>query len=162
MYLTKIKLTALVLINCSALLFSFAITGCGNHNPLKTCVFSSVKAQLLLNGEPVKGATVIRRWDWQKLREDRTVTDDDGYFHFPVVYEYSILRLLPAEIVIGQGLYTLVDEEEMSFWTNARRDPEENSEYQGHSIDITCDLKDEEILIKEFGARMVTLCKLNQ
>lgn len=135
--------------------------GCGKYNPLRTCVFSPVKAKLLLDGEPVKGATVIRRWDWQTLREERTVTDDNGYFHFPVVYEYSILRLLPAEIVIGQGLYTVVDGEEFSFWTNARRDAEENSEYQGRSIDIMCDLRDEEILIKEFGARMVTLCKLN-
>lgn len=144
------------------LVFCFTILGCGSYNPLKTCVFSPVKAQLLLNGEPVKGAIVIRRWDWQKLREERTVTDDQGYFYFPVVYEYSILRLLPAEIVIGQGLYTLVDGEEFSFWTNARRDPEENAEYQGNPIDIVCDLRDEEVLIKEFGARMVTLCILNQ
>lgn len=144
------------------LIFCFGVVGCGKYNPLKTCVFSPVKAQLLKNGGPLKGATVIRRWDWQKLREDRTVTDDNGYFHFPVVYEYSILRLLPAEIVIGQGLYTIVDDEEFAFWTNARRNPEENAEYQGHPIDITCDLKDEEVLIKEFGARMVTLCTLNQ
>lgn len=143
------------------LVFSLAAIGCGKYNPLRTCVFSPVKAQLLLDGEPVKGATVIRRWDWQTLREERTVTDDNGYFHFPVIYEYSILRLLPAEIVIGQGLYTVVDGEEVSFWTNARRNPEENAEYQGRAIDIICDLKDEEILIKEFGARMVTLCKLN-
>ena len=142
--------------------FSFLVVGCGIFNPLKTCVFSPVKAQLLLNGQPVKEATVIRRWDWQKLREDHTVTDDNGYFYFPAVYEYSIIRLLPIEIVIGQGLYTMVDDEEMSFWTNARRDPEENAEYQGRAIDITCDLKDEEILIKEFGARMVTLCQLNK
>lgn len=144
------------------LVFSLAIAGCGKYSPLRTCVFSPVKAQLLLNGEPVVGATIIRRWDWQKLREESTVTDDNGYFHFPIVYEYSILRLLPAEIVIGQGLYAVVDGEEVSFWTNARRNPEENAEYQGHAIDIICDLKDEEILIKEFGARMVTLCKLNQ
>lgn len=138
-----------------------AAIGCGISNPLKTCVFSPVKAQLLLKGEPVKGATVIRRWDWQNLREERTVTDDKGYFYFPVVYEYSIIRLLPAEIVIGQGLYSMVEGEEIFFWTNARRDHEENTEYQGRAIDITCDLSDEEVLIKEFGARMVTLCKLN-
>jgi hypothetical protein len=144
------------------LILGVAATALGCSNPLKTCVFSSVKAQLTIEGEPVKGATVIRRWDWQKQREDRTVTDESGYFEFPARFEYSVLRLLPAEIVIGQGLYVLLEGEEKAFWTNARRDPEENAEYQGHPIDIVCDLRDEEVLIKEFGARMVTLCILNQ
>lgn len=134
----------------------------GFSNPLKTCVFSAVRARLVVAGEPVKGATVIRRWNWQKPREDKVITDEEGYFRFPAVFEYSILRLLPAEIVIGQGLYVVLEEGETMFWSNARRDSEENTEYQGHPIDMLCDLVEEEVLIEESGAKMVTLCKLNQ
>jgi hypothetical protein len=137
---------------------SLDVAAMGFSNPLKTCVFSAVRARLVIEGEPVKGATVIRRWEWQTLREERTVTDDEGYFDFPAKFEYSILRLLPAEIVIGQGLYVVIDNEENAFWIYSRRSPEENAEYQGRPIDIMCDLNDETVVIKDSIARMVTLC----
>ena len=129
-------------------------------NPLKTCVFSEVKAHLTQDGKPLSGATVIRRWEWQKLREQRTTTDENGYFQFPATYEYSIARLFPMEVVIGQGLYVVMDGGERAFWTNGKRSPEENSEYSGQGIALVCELADEEVLNKEHGSLMVTLCKL--
>ncbi|WP_157209854.1 DUF6795 domain-containing protein [Marinimicrobium agarilyticum] len=48
-------------------------------NPGKTCVFSEVKAHLTHDGEPLKNATVIRRWEWKEQHEQRTQTDGKGY-----------------------------------------------------------------------------------
>lgn len=127
-------------------------------NPTKTCVFSEVKAQLAMNGEPLKGATVIRRWEWQELKEERTVTDENGFFQLPAVFESSITRMLPIELVIAQGLYVIVEGEEKKFWSNSKRKPEENVEFNGRPISLFCELTNEMRITREFGSRMNTLC----
>lgn len=129
---------------------------------VKTCVFSEVRAQLLMNGEPIRNTKVIRRWEWNELREDSTTTDENGYFNFPAIFEFSISQFLPIEVVIGQQLSTTVEGKEIKFWSNSKREPEKNTEYGGDLFIITCELSDEEALIKEFGARMVTMCKLTK
>lgn len=78
----------------------------------KTCVFSVVKARLTKGGEPLKNTRVIRRWEWNNLREDSATTDENGYFELPAVFEKSISRMLPVEIVIAQGLYVVAGGEE--------------------------------------------------
>lgn len=127
-------------------------------NPPKTCVFSEVKAWLTMNGEPLKNVTVIRRWEWRELKEERTRTDEKGFFQLPAVFESSIARVLPIELVIAQGLYVIVDGEEKKFWSNSKRTPEENAEFGGRSISLLCELTDEMRINREFGSRMNTLC----
>lgn len=124
----------------------------------KTCVFSQVDAQLTYNGEPLKNARVIRRWEWNELKEEETLTDDNGRFQFPAVFERSITRFLPVELVIAQGLYVVVDGEEQKFWSNSKRKPEENSEFKGKSISLVCELTNEMKSYRESGSRMRTLC----
>lgn len=126
----------------------------------KTCVFSSVSVQLLQNGKPVTNAKVIRQWDWNKPKADESVTNDDGYVTFPAVFESSVSRLLPMELVIGQQLSVQVNGEEKVFWTNGKRKPEENTEYGGARFEAVCELNDEEKLIEDYGSLMVTTCKL--
>lgn len=128
----------------------------------KTCVFSEVKAQLTMNGEPIKNAKVIRRWEWNELREDSATTDENGYVEFPAVYESSLTRLLPIELVIGQQLSTVLDDEEINFWTNSKREPDENAEFGGVPFYIVCELSAEEVLIEDYGSLMVTMCKLEK
>jgi len=125
----------------------------------KTCVFSEVKARVTMNGEPVKNTKVIRRWEWNESHEDSASTDENGYVEFPAVYESSVSRLLPIELVIGQQLSTEINGEEISFWSNSKREPEENTEYGGAKFNIVCELSDEEILIEDYGSLMVTMCK---
>lgn len=126
-------------------------------NPGKTCVFSEVKAQVTLNGEPVKNATVIRRWEWKELREERTKTDDQGYFEFPAAYESSIMRMLPIEIVIGQELFVKVEGEEKRIWVHAKRSPDPNSELKGRSLNLSCELSNPMKTHGNFGL-LQTLC----
>lgn len=128
----------------------------------KTCVFSSVKIQILKNGKPVKNAQVIRRWEWNKPGEDKALTDDHGNFSLPAVYESSVSRLLPIELVISQSIYVVDDGEEKRIWLNPKRDPEENSEYAGKSIDLVCELSEENVLVEDYGSLMVTMCKLKK
>ena len=127
-------------------------------NPTKTCVFSAVKAQLTMNGEPLKNAKVIRRWEWQELREEKTQTDENGYFELPAVFESSLSRMLPVELVIAQGLYVVVDGEEKKFWSNSKREPGENVEFNGSPISLVCELTNEMRINRDFGSRMNTLC----
>lgn len=127
-------------------------------NPGKTCVFSHVQAQLTMGGEPIKNATVIRRWEWKDLREEQTQTDESGRFELPAVYESSAMRFLPIELVIAQGLYVVIDGEEIRFWSNSKRNPEENSEFKGRPISLYCDLNNEMEITREFGSLMNTLC----
>ena len=42
----------------------------------KACVFSPVEGVLTLNGEPVRGATIKRKVEWQREDSDETVTDE--------------------------------------------------------------------------------------
>lgn len=128
----------------------------------KTCVFSAVKARLTMNGEPVKNTKVTRQWDWNKLNYDEAVTDENGYVTFPARFETSLSRLLPTELVVGQQLSIDYNGEETVFWTNSKREPEENAEYGGARFDLSCELSDEEVLIEDYGSLMVTMCKMEQ
>ena len=127
-------------------------------NAGKTCVFSEVKAQLTLNGETLSGTKVIRRWEWNELKEESTVTDENGNFEFPSVFERSLSRMLPVELVIAQGLYVVIDGEEKKIWSNSKREPEENAEFGGKPIALMCELTNELEIYRDFGSRMRTLC----
>ena len=129
----------------------------------KACVFSCVKARLLLNGKPVAHAKVRREWNWNKPNSDESTTDEQGYVTFPAVFESSISRLLPIEIAISQRLLVEVNGAFKEFWLNDKREPGENEEYYGAAFDVVCELTDEEKLIKApIGLGKLTACKLNK
>jgi len=131
-------------------------------NPTKTCVFSEVKARLTLDGAPLKNVKVIRRWEWHKPKHDEATTDANGYVTFPSIYESSITRLLPAEIVIGQQLSVELAGEDRVFWTSAKREAQKNSEYGGADFNVSCELNNEEVLIEDYRSMIVTMCKLEK
>ena len=126
----------------------------------KTCVFSEVQLHIMQDGKPLQNVTVTRQWEWNKSAQDVSNTDAKGYVSFPAVYESSVSRLLPTELVVGQQLSVTVNGEEHVIWTNAKRKPEENSEYGGQPFIAECELTNEEKLIEDFGSLMVTICKL--
>ena len=126
----------------------------------KTCVFSEVQLQVIRDGKPLTGVTVTRQWDWNKRRSDEGITNDQGMVSFPAVFESSVSRLLPTELVIGQQISVNINDEESVVWTNGKREPEENSEYGGKAFDVICDVNNEEELIEDYGSLMVTKWKL--
>ena len=124
----------------------------------KTCVFSKVKAVLTRDGKPLKNVKVIRKWEWKELKEEQTQTDENGVFTFPAVFESSLTRLLPMEVVIGQALYVKENDVEIKFWSHSKRRPEENAEFNGKPIDLKCELNDEQNIYYHSISRMITLC----
>lgn len=124
----------------------------------KVCVFSHVKARLTMNGEPVANVKVIRQWEWQELKEESTTTNAEGEFEFPAIFERSITRFFPSELIVGQALYVVVGGEKTKFWSHAKRKPEENSEFKGKPISLFCELTNETQLHEELGSAMLTLC----
>ena len=129
----------------------------------KTCVFSSVKARLLLNGKPAAYAKVRREWNWNKPNSDEGTTDEQGYVMFPAVFESSMSRLLPIEIAISQRLLVEVNGDFKEFWLNDKREPGENEEYYGAPFDVVCELTDAAKLISApIGLGKLTACKLNK
>lgn len=125
----------------------------------KVCVFSEVKARVTLNGEPLKNTAIIRKWEWRDLQQDKTATDEDGYFEFPAIFERSIMdRALPIELVIAQGLYVETEGEVQKFWSNSKREPQENAELGGQPINLSCELTNEMKITRQYGSIMNTLC----
>ena len=142
------------------LIFTLKVEAMSLLNIGKTCVFSEVRIQIMSEGKPVSNALVTRQWDWNKRGKDESKTDAEGYVSFPAVYESSVSKLLPTELVIGQQLAVTFNGKEKEIWTNSKREPEENSEYGGKPFVAECELTDEEVLIEEYGSLMVTVCKL--
>lgn len=130
--------------------------------PGKTCVFSPIKVRLTKDGQPVVKATVTRQWEWNDRNEDAATTNENGVVEFPAVYESSISRLLPTELVVGQQLSVDINGEEIVFFTNSKREPEENAEFGGDKFYVRCELAEEERLVEEYGSLMVTKCHLEK
>lgn len=129
-------------------------------NPTKTCVFSEVRARLTMNGEPLQYAKVTRQWEWHKRKSDEAYTDENGVVSFPAVYESSLTRLLPVEIVIGQELSVSFQGQSVIIWSNSKRQAEPRSEYAGAAFDVTCELTKERAVTRDYGSLMLTMCKL--
>ena len=144
-------------------LLSFITTGAADMLGIgKTCVFSAVKARLLLNGKPVVNTKVRREWNWNKPGFDESVTDEQGYVTFPAVFESSVTKLLPIELVISQRMLVEIDGEFKEIWLNDKRSPEEDMEYPGKKFNVICELTDEEKHYDApFGNGKLTICKLN-
>ena len=144
------------------------VTSCEGHamnktGPLTSCVFSDIEAIVTLNGEPIEGARIVRRWNWQKERSDETTTDVDGRFSFPAVYERHLIRLFPAEFVVSQSLTVHYQAKEFPFWINSKREVELNSELDGQDLLFNCELtNDMEIHRTSILGSLHTLCSWNK
>tara|TARA_R110002096_G_scaffold428118_1_gene639435 strand:+ start:179 stop:862 length:684 start_codon:yes stop_codon:yes gene_type:complete len=124
----------------------------------KICVFSEVKAQILLQGKPVANAIVSRVLEFQKQKTDQTISDSEGWFYFPAYYERSLLSLIPSELVIAQAMTVDVDNKEYKIWSNTKRSAKENSELGGLPLNLKCELSSPLKVFREFGSILRTNC----
>ncbi|WP_295802228.1 carboxypeptidase-like regulatory domain-containing protein [uncultured Microbulbifer sp.] len=151
--LRKFVLCAVLAI-VSGSLFAMSIFDAG-----KVCTFSAISGVILHDGQPVSGARVIRVTDYQKKKQDETVTDSEGYFELPAVYERHVVNLLPQEFVVGQLINVSHNEEEFKIWSGVKRKREENAESRGKPLVVTCELTREDEIIKVDGQPFITKCK---
>lgn len=76
---------------------------------------------ILNDGEPVKNARIVRRADYQSNSQDETRTDYSGRFTMPSLFERSITKLLPQEVVVGQSLLIERDGDLVEFHMGVKR-----------------------------------------
>ncbi len=106
------------------------------------CTFSAISGHIYNHGKPIGNSRVIRTTDWQKKKIDETVTDENGYFEMPALYESSVANILPMEFVVSQTIDVVVDGEKFEFWSGVKRSKNENTEGQGRPPIVRCELSE--------------------
>lgn len=110
----------------------------------KMVIFSAVRGQVLLNGAPVVGATVVREFDWAWKSEkgrDTALTDGQGRFAMDTITRSSFLgSLLPHEPVVRQTITIEHAGKRYMAWATYKHDYDENGELDGKPINVTCRL----------------------
>lgn len=95
-------------------------------------------------GEPAAGVRLVRTWDWawrNRQGSDETVTDAQGYFHFPAVTGRSrTARIVPHEPSIRQTITAHHANGETEIWLAIKRNYEANSELAGRPLRVICGL----------------------
>jgi len=130
---------------------------------MKVCLFSEVKGVVTLEGKPVSGAKIVRTAEINnKVYTDKTMTDENGKFHFDAMYTHSINKVMfIIEPVIPQTMIISHAENVYIGWSTVKRDYEVNTEFKDNKeIILSCELIDEKSK-KEQNLRVpvVGICK---
>ena len=123
------------------LILSYAVSAMA----IKQCLFSEMTGVVSFEDKPAAGVKLVRLVDLNKELYDETVTDAQGNFHFPAIYQSSILRkILPMEFVVLQDITAHFNEKEVEVWHSIKRSPEVNTESKGKPLVVECDLSQAE------------------
>jgi len=139
-------------------------------NFMRVYIFSEVDGVVLINGEPVSGAEVIRTADYKdKIHSNTAITDEQGQFHFDDIFTYS-MRL--SETVILQKIMIHYGGEEYLAWELLKRNdnrygelndpetPEKPIKKLHLRCELTGDQKNEQVIKFEFLDRIIYgLCR---
>ncbi|MCW8128150.1 DUF6795 domain-containing protein [Microbulbifer halophilus] len=125
----------------------------------KAYLFSPSAITITQDGYPLRGAKVVRRWEWKdKLNEDLSYTDDDGVVKLEGVRELSVSQILPVQFFVAQQLSVVIDGNEEVFWENAKVSPSENSELEGSPLILNCEVNSKEKTYQLSGTELYTKC----
>lgn len=106
-------------------------------------LFSEVNGVVTSDGQPVSGAEVERtyHWGWKDVeKKEKTVTGQDGRYHFPEVVESSFFgSFMPHEPLIGQRIYIRYQGQQYKGWKHSKHNYRKNGEL-GRPINLRCDL----------------------
>ena len=125
----------------------------------KVVLFSEMKGQLLMKGEPIKQAKIRRVAHFGKDFIDFSITDDEGRFEFPELSTRTINKFLPMEFTARQELFVEIDGAEIVFWEGVKAGPEPNAESRGKLLDAICELDKEQTVVIVETAPYFTKCK---
>ena len=121
---------------------------------MKVCLFSEVNGVVTLEGKPVAGAEIVRSAEINdKPYTDKTVTDENGRFHFDAMYTHSVNKILPMEPVIPQKILIKPQGHEYLAWEMTKHDYGINDEIK-MPIRLACELLNKESG-KEYGPTVV-------
>jgi hypothetical protein len=148
----KISFALLIVIFATGV-FAMSVSDIG-----KVCLFSSISGVITLNGKPAAGAKLIRTADRDGAKTDETVTDENGYFKFPAMFERTITKHLPMEFVASQTIVVFHDGKEHKIWSGVKRNPNENIEARGKLLVVTCELNSEKKFVQVNNSPIISLC----
>ena len=95
-------------------------------------LFSAIEGQVVKDGQPVAGATLVRDWEFaadKVVGHDETVTGAGGRFRFgPVIHAYQPPRMLAQQPIVDQRIHVTVDGRNWPVWTASKHDLEAGTE----------------------------------
>lgn len=124
----------------------------------KVCLFSAMSGTITLDGKPVANARLVRTGDRDGPIVDETVTDENGRFEFPAMFERTVTKFLPQEFVASQKIMVSYHNANYRIWTSVKRNPEENAESRGKPLVVDCELNSEEKSIVVDRVPIHSLC----
>lgn len=124
----------------------------------RVCLFSAISGTITLDGQPVNNARLVRTGDRDGAKVDETVTDENGYFEFPPMYERTITKFLPQEFVASQKIIVHYDNKKYEMWSAIKRKKEENVEARGKPLIVKCELNAEQSIIVVNNSPIHSLC----
>lgn len=109
-------------------------------------VFSEVYGVVMVDGNPVAGATVERYYRWKQEKVfDKTTTDEQGRYHFPEIVRHSLIwSILPHEARISQSINIYHEGSVYSGWYHVKGNYDRNGELKGRPLKLKCDLRSPE------------------
>jgi len=143
-----------IFISFFLLIFSYGVYAMS----AKPCLFSGMTGVINYEGKPAANVRLLRKIEGKDI--DETITDENGFFEFKVVFKSkSLFDFLPTEFAVQQIITAIKDGKEYQIWTGVKRKPEENVESKGKPLVVSCELTlEEENYIKVNGGPFFTLC----
>ena len=134
----------------------------------KVCLATDVKGSVTLQGKPVANAKVTRAVKFQdKSWKDESITDENGNFSFSAIYDRTISKYTPFEVVIGQEINIEHDNKTYLALRTSKRNFDYNGELNAPSAIkkgdelipflIRCELSNETKIRSSLGNDMATL-----
>ena len=143
-----------IIISFILLIFSYVVYAMS----VKPCLYSGMTGVINYEGKPAANVRLLRKIEGKDV--DETITDENGSFEFPPIYQKkSFFSFLPTEFVIQQIITAIKDGKEYPMWIGVKRKPEENAESRGKPLVVECELTlEEENYIKVNNGIYFTLC----
>jgi hypothetical protein len=157
-FMKKRIFVRLAVVFCSLFFVAVGVFAMSLGDVGKVCLFSAISGTITLDGKPVVNARLVRTGDRAGPIVDETVTDEKGYFEFPVMFERTITKFLPQEFVASQKVVVVHNNKNYQIWSSVKRNPEENVEAKGKPLVVTCELNSEEKSIVVDRVPIHSLC----
>ncbi len=104
-------------------------------------LFSALEGQVLQNGRPLAGATLVREWDFPENKvqgRDETMTDSNGQFRLAVVlHPYRRSRFFPQQPVVAQLIRVSHSGTEWRVWGGSKTNLQAGTEADSDFIEGT-------------------------
>ena len=114
--------------------------------PEQICLMSEVNGQLVKDGQPLPNTKLVRELSYvykDGFHTDEAITNAEGYFSFPAIFEKKKRFAFLNMFSIGQVIKAPAHGENAQIWIGSKTEPEENSEARGKAINVFCDLENE-------------------